>query len=160
MSKPNKYQRLVKPRLYEIKEWARNGVIDADIATRLGIVYSTLRIYVAKYPELVTALEDGKAQPNNKVESNLYLKTEDRIITLEKPIKVKETIFDPNTGRKLKEIEKIEYAHEEVHIPADTAAIIFYLCNRLKEFWKNKQLTQVMVSDLAKYLDSLKGEEF
>ena len=47
-----KYDTHVEPRLIEIEGWARDGLIDEQIAKNLGIAYSTFREYKNKHPAL------------------------------------------------------------------------------------------------------------
>ena len=56
---------------------------------------------------------------------------------VKKPIKVKETVYE--CGRKVKEIERIEYGEEEVFIPPDVTADMFYLKNRMPDRWGDRK---------------------
>ena len=57
--------------------------------------------------------------------------------TVQKPIKLKEIKYD--NGKRVSENERIEYAEEEVFIPPDTTAQIFWLKNRRPDKWRDKQ---------------------
>lgn len=59
MAKPQitKYHTHVKPRFSDIYKWVREGLVDVDIAQRLGIHEWTLRDYKKRYPELAQVLE-------------------------------------------------------------------------------------------------------
>ena len=57
------------------------------------------------------------------------------------------------SGRKVAEYERIEYIEEEVHVPADTTAQIFWLKNRKPNEWRDK-VTVTDESSLEK-LDEL-----
>ena len=54
-----------------------------------------------------------------------------------KAVKLKEVEYDER-GRRIREVERVEMAEETVYVPADTAAIRFFLTNRAPEKWKNK----------------------
>lgn len=69
------------------------------------------------------------------MENELFQSCQTRKITVKKPIKVKTVKVD---GKKRLEEERIEYAEEEVVVPANTTAQIFYLKNRRPEKWKDK----------------------
>ena len=56
---------------------------------------------------------------------------------VKKPIKVRETVFE--NGKKVKEIERIEYAEEEVFVPPDVTADMFYLKNRVPDRWGERK---------------------
>lgn len=54
---PTKYDLNVEPRLDEIRQWSREGVIDDEIAVRLDIHVSTLYEYSNKHPKFAKVLE-------------------------------------------------------------------------------------------------------
>ena len=56
-------------------------------------------------------------------------------MTVKKPFKLKTVKVD---GKKRLEEERIEYAEEQVVVPANVTAQIFYLKNRRPEKWKDK----------------------
>lgn len=58
-----------------------------------------------------------------------------RTVTVKKPFKLKTVKVD---GKKRLEEERIEYAEEQVVVPANVTAQIFYLKNRRPEKWKDK----------------------
>lgn len=67
-----KYEKQVKPKLALITAWARDGLIDKDIAAKLGIGYSTLSLYRGQHPELEEALQLGKEAADVEVENALF----------------------------------------------------------------------------------------
>jgi len=69
------------------------------------------------------------------VENELFQSCQTRTVTVKKPVKVKTVKVD---GKKRLEEERIEYAEEEVVVPANTTAQIFYLKNRKPDKWKDK----------------------
>nr|DAL33829.1 MAG TPA_asm: terminase small subunit [Caudoviricetes sp.] len=69
------------------------------------------------------------------MENELFQSCQTRKITVKKPVKVKTVKVD---GKKRLEEERIEYAEEEVVVPANTTAQIFYLKNRKPDKWKDK----------------------
>lgn len=46
----SKYQSHVEPKLIEDEGWARDGLIDEQIAKNLGVAYSTFKTYINKFP--------------------------------------------------------------------------------------------------------------
>jgi len=133
-----KYETVVLPRLLEIEAWARDGVIDRDIAKNLGMAYSTFNEY-KKRPELSEALKKSKAVADIIVENALFKKATGYNQTVKKVFKCKVVEYDETTGRKLKEYEELKEGLEEVHVAADTTAQIYWLNNRKPEAWRNKQ---------------------
>lgn len=69
------------------------------------------------------------------MENELFQSCQTRTVTVKKPVKVKTVKVD---GKKRLEEERIEYAEEEVVVPANTTAQIFYLKNRKPGKWKDK----------------------
>lgn len=69
------------------------------------------------------------------MENELFQSCQTRTVTVKKPVKVKTVKVD---GKKRLEEERIEYAEEEVVVPANTTAQIFYLKNRKPDKWKDK----------------------
>lgn len=103
----------------------------------MGIAYSTFREWKDKFPALAAALKKGKAPVDIAVENALLKAALGYKVTLKKPIKVKEVKMKVGEGRI--ETERIEYADEEVYIPANTTAQIYWLNNRRPDRWRNRK---------------------
>lgn len=132
-----KYQDwLTDDSLLLVQGWARDGLKDEQIAANMGIAYSTFREWRDKYSALSAALKKGKAPVDYEVENALHKRALGYTVTLKKPIKVKTKKQLKDKG--LIEEEHIEYAEEEVYIPPDTAAQIFWLKNRRPDKWRDK----------------------
>lgn len=120
-----------------LEAWARNGLTDEQIAHNMGVSVATLSNYKNKYLEILEALKKGKEVVDTEVENALLQKALGIIKTVQKPIKVKEVLYD--NGKRISEKEHIEYADEQVFIPPDTTAQIFWLKNRCPDKWRDKQ---------------------
>lgn len=119
-----------------LEGWARDGLTDEQIARNIKISCSTFYAWLDKYPLISEAIKKGKAPVDYEVENALHKKAIGYTVTVKKPIKVK-------TRKQLKdkgmiEEERIEYAEEEVYIPPDTTAQIFWLKNRRPDKWRDK----------------------
>ena len=136
MSK-SKYETNVEPRLTEVEGWARNGVSDEDIAHNLGVAYSTLRKYKEANAALSAALARGKEVVDLEVEGALLKRCMGYNARVAKHYKIKTVDYDEN-GKKTCEREELKEVYDEVHIPADTTAQMFWLANRKKQSWKYK----------------------
>lgn len=148
-----KYDKWLEPEnLTLIEGWARDGLTDKQIAHNMGVSYSTLRDWRDKFSAISASLKKGKEVVDREVENALYRKAVGEKVTLKKPIKVR--IVQYKDGKKVKEQEKIEYADEEVYIPPDTTAQIFWLKNRKPKDWKDKQYMETNEEALQK-LDSV-----
>lgn len=147
-----KYEYWLSPEgLLKIEGWARDGLIDEQIAEQMGVAYSTLRVWRDKYSALSAALKKTKEVADRKVENSLFEKTQNRVVPVKKTYKVKETYYDQQ-GRKC-EKERLETVMDEVYVPADTTAQIFWLKNRKPEVWKDKQIVEAEIG--AKKLEDL-----
>jgi 5-methylcytosine-specific restriction endonuclease McrA len=70
----NKWSTNIEPFLKEIRTWSKRGVSDKDIASNLGVGYSTLRKYIAEKEELKEAIRDIGAYDNEGPEEHETLR--------------------------------------------------------------------------------------
>ena len=111
--------------------WARDGLTDAQIAHNIGIDVSTLYHWKNKYDEIYNALKKTKEIVDIEVENALlkralgYFVEEEKIIESEKD------------GKRIEKTKK--------HIPADVTAQIYWLKNRKKNIWRDKQEQEVTI---------------
>lgn len=124
--------------LTKIQGWARDGLIDKQIAKNMGVAYSTLRSWRDKFPEIAGALRKGKEVVDREVENALYKSALGFMQKIRKPVKIKETEYDPKNGRKVRESEKWVQVEEEVYVPPQVTAQIFWLKNRKPDEWREK----------------------
>lgn len=137
-----KYEKWLEPEnLILLNAWARDGLTDEQIARNIGITTSTLYEWKNKYPEISESLKKGKEVVDIEVENALLQKALGITKTVVKPIKIKEVLYD--SGKRISEKERIEYAEEEIYIPPDTTAQIFWLKNRKPDMWRDKQNVEV-----------------
>lgn len=139
--------------LLRIEGWARDGLTEEQIAKNMGVSRSTLSDYKVKYPDILRAIKNSKEVADREVENALFNKATGYTVKLKKPMKVRHVEYDEVSGRKVAEYEWIEYIEEEVHVPADTTAQIFWLKNRKPNEWRDK-VTVTDESSLEK-LDEL-----
>jgi len=98
----------------------------------MGISVSTLCEWKNKFPEFSEALKKGREVADYIVENELFESCKTRTVTVKKPIKLKKVMVD---GKKRLEEERVEYAEEQVVVPANVTAQIFWLKNRRPEKW-------------------------
>lgn len=134
----SKYESHVLPKLKLVEAWARDGLVEAQIAHNLGIAVSTLNLYKHTHPEFLEALARGKEIVDIEVENDLLKKCHGYTTKVAKTFKVKTVEYDPDTGRRIREREELVTGYDEVHVPADTTAIMFWLANRMKGKWQYK----------------------
>ena len=123
--------------LLQLGAWARNGLTDEQIAKNMGICRDTLIEWKKKYSDISDTLKINKEIVDTQVENALLRKALGINKIVKKPIKVKEVQYDD--GKRVSEKEHIEYADEEIYIPPDTTAQIFWLKNRKPEEWRDKK---------------------
>lgn len=136
-----------------LEAWARDGLTDKQIAHNIGISEQTLNVWKKTYPSFFESLKKGKEVVDVQVENALLQKAMGISKTIVKPIKVKEVLYD--NGKRIGEKEHIEYAKEEIYIPPDTTAQIYWLKNRMRGKWKDKPSTDN--TDILSKLDAVIG---
>lgn len=135
-----KYAEWLEPEsLALLTAWAREGLDYAQMATNMGISESTFREWRKKYPALSAAVKHGRAHAIAEIENALHKRAAGYTVPVRKAFKVRIVDYDENTGRRLREHEEIVEAIEEVHVPPDTTAQIFYLTNRKPDEWKRNR---------------------
>lgn len=126
--------------LVRLRGWARDGLTQEQISEKIGISRSTLNEWIKKYADIADTLKKGKEVADREIEESLFKKAKGFTMKIQKPFKLKKITYDKKTFKKIKEEEKVEYAEEEVYIPPDTVAMIFWLKNRKPEVWRDKQI--------------------
>ncbi len=122
--------------------WARAGKTDEQIAKLIGISRSTLSEWKKSHESIREALSTGKEFANRMVENSLYRKALGFSVPVKKAFKVRKVVYD-ETGRKKEEKEELETIEETHYVEPDTRAIMFFLTNRMPEFWAMKQAEAV-----------------
>lgn len=130
-----KYESNVLPRLDFVTAAARKGQSEKEIAAALGVSYSTFREYKHKHPELLAALRMGASDASAVVENALFKRAHGYTEKVKKGFKLRKPVIE--NGRKVAETEVVELVEEEVHVPADIKAIIFWLTNRNSAEWRS-----------------------
>ena len=141
----SKYETHVLPYREKIAGWAKEGATAKEIAGKLRIAYSTFRKYLdegekgdGRYMALSAAFTCACEEPDDMVEAALFKKTQGYNAKIVKHYKVKRVEYDQETGKRIREIEELVETCDEVHVPADTTAQMFWLANRRSDRWKYK----------------------
>lgn len=130
-----KYQRwLSDDGLLLLQAWARDGLTDEQIATKMGIATGTLYEYKKKYCEIDEALKKGKEPVDIEVE-NALLK---RALGYQYTEVTSERCMDKETGETFMAITK-QIVKEVV---PDVGAQAFWLKNRRPDLWRDKRETE------------------
>ena len=77
-----------------LQGWARDGLIDEQIAEKCGITRSTLSEWKKKYPDISNALKKGKEIVDREVENALLKKAKGYNVEIKKTFKVRKIDYD------------------------------------------------------------------
>ena len=147
----------VERKLLLVEAWARDGLIEADIAHNLGISKKTMELYKKEHCDFLAALKRGKEEVDILVENALFKRTQgyryDEVTTESFPV------YEAMTGKILGyEMRETKRVTKEV-LP-DPTSMIFWLKNRKKLEWRDKheveKTIEVRVPMLEEIQDTFK----
>lgn len=115
---------LAEDGLTKIQGWARDGLIEKQIAKNMGVAESTLRGWKNRFPEIAEALRKGKEVVDREVENALYKRALGYWVT-----ETETTTYSDGTTKT---------TEKRRHIVPDTTAQIFWLKNRKPDQWREK----------------------
>ncbi|KIQ83542.1 phage protein [Bacillus sp. L_1B0_8] len=151
MAKGKVHTWLTKEGLLKIEGWARDGLVDEQIAKNIGISRATLSNWKKKHPLITRALARGKEVVDREVENALLKRalgyTYEEVTVLRQ--EVEEGVF-----------ESVEAKRVKRQVPPDTTALIFWLKNRKPDTWRDRReidhsgemkQTVEQTTDLTKY---------
>ena len=116
---------LTEEGLIKINGWARDGLIDEQIATNIGVSYSTFKEWKKRFPDFSAALKKGKDVVDREVENALYKSAIGFIYE-------EETVTNAGDVVLVKKYSK-----------PNTTAQIFWLKNRKRNQWTDKSEVEV-----------------
>jgi len=122
-----------------VEGYARDGMIEKDIAKKLGVSVATFETYKTRFPEVLASLKKGKAPIDFEVE-NALLKRAMGYETREEKI-IKDVVKNPDGSIKSEGSARVEITKKIV--PPDTTACIFWLKNRKPAEWRDKRDIEV-----------------
>ena len=128
MARRSKYDPKTFPDLVE--SYARDGLLEKDMAKLLGVSHNAFNNYKNNYSEFKEAIKRGKAPVDFQVE-NALLKRALGYDYEEETIEYENVNNKPAIKRK-KTIKK--------HIPPDTGAAFIWLKNRKSKYWKQNPI--------------------
>lgn len=138
-----KYQQWLEPDgLLLLAAWARDGLTNEQIAKKCDIAESTLYTWMDTYPEISEALKKGKEITDIEVENALkkravgYSYTETMTETGPDGVKVRKTVKQ---------------------VAPDVTAQIFWLKNRKRDQWRDKQLDDGADADVLEKAKEMLG---
>lgn len=128
MAKGKVHDWLTKDSLLLLESYAREGLNDDQIAQKMGINRSTFYRWQLEQKDIKDAIKRGKAPVDVAVENALYKSAMGFTKKVRKPIKLRQ-----KGGSEI-----IEYAEEEIYVPPQVTAQIFWLKNRRPDRWRDK----------------------
>jgi transposase-like protein len=119
----------------QVQQWVQDGIVNHEIAARLGIVESTLYDWKNTFPEFAEAFEIGHHYRHQNVKNSLYKKCNgfeyDEVTKERMEVKGK----NPEDPPKFKMV--VTKKVRKFVVPSDSA-IEFYLTNHLPDEYKHK----------------------
>lgn len=143
MTKVKVDQWLTRDNLRRLFVWAQSGYTDSELADLMNIHRATFYKWREKYSVISDTITRGRAHACDVVESELFERTQGKIVKLTEEVKVRQTEYDPVSGRKIREIEDVAPLLKEVYVPADVRAQIYFLNNRRPEDWGDKRTVEL-----------------
>ncbi|WP_127336228.1 helix-turn-helix domain-containing protein [Enterococcus faecalis] len=130
---------LTEEGLIKIEGWARDGLIDKQIAQNIGVAYSTFRDWVKKFPALSASLKRGKEVVDRQVENALFKSATGYEYT---------EVTEELTEKGMEITKKVTK-----QVAPNPVAAIFWLKNRKPDEWRDRKETEVSgvlnISDAA-----------
>src|SRR5690554_3019152 len=123
-------KRVTTAMLKAVRLAAEHGATDREIAELINVSERTLYRMKHRNEELAEVLKVGKAIADDRVEQSLYRRATGYSFDTVK-------VFMPAGHIKPVIVPIVE------HVPPDTTAAIFWLKNRRKEDWRDKQELEV-----------------
>lgn len=117
--------------LLKIEGWARDGLVDEQIAHNIGIARTTLYDWSNKHSDISDALKRGKEVTDRQVENALFK----RALGYKYIETTKEPVMNPKTGQ----FEFVISKEVIKEVAGDTTAQIFWLKNRKPIEWRDKK---------------------
>lgn len=114
----------------------RLGATDAELAAFFKDE-RTINRWKVDHPDFCQALKDGKLISDMEVADRLYQRAKGFEFIDEQAFKVKCTEYE--NGKKVIEYEEVEVVKLNRVVPPDTTAGIFWLKNRRKVEWRERQ---------------------
>lgn len=140
------YDTNIKPYLDKIDEWLNDGATEKQIADALGVAYSSWNNYKNAHPELDEICRKPRVNLVLNLRGSLVTKALGFTHKTKKAMKLKEVIYD--NGKRVREIERIEFYDEETYYPPETTAIFGALNIYDPDYVKDKKAYELKREEL------------
>lgn len=125
----NAYEEKIVPAFANIKRYLESGLSEKETCELIGVSQSTWYKYKDEVDEFHEFIRSCRRKPIREVEAALMQRAVGYTRTTSKVARVKYVEYDPQTGRKVREGEKLEPYQVTEEVPADVTAGIFLLTN-------------------------------
>jgi hypothetical protein len=125
MAKSKVNEWLEHDKLVLLEGWARSGLTNEQIAKNIGISPKTLYEWQNKHCDILNTLKKGKEVVDFEVENALLKRALGYTVELKK--------------QKVTKYGDVVNVIEEMHIPPDVTAQIYWLKNRKPQEWREKR---------------------
>ena len=140
-----KYKYWLTPEgLLKLEGWTRDGLTEEQIAGNMGISRSTLNEWKKLYPDISDTLKKGKEVVDRQVENAL----------LKRALGYRYDEVTMENGIETKRVTK--------EVVPDTTAQIFWLKNRMRDVWADRQNIELLqsvddsIKEMEAYFESQK----
>jgi len=127
----------------QVVKLCRLGATDQDIAEFFNVSTTTIDNWKIRYPEFLGAVRAGKIEADVQVANSLFKKATGYVVEVEKVV-----------GR----ADDRKIVKMNIAIEPDTQACMFWLKNRRKDQWRDKQEIDVTVMNHEQALEALEQE--
>lgn len=139
MAKPKYTKWLTDDGLYQLKEWARQGLTNRQIAQNIKIKEQTLYKWINEHNELSEAIKRGRETPIANIENILYKKSQG--YTDDEGV-----YHSPETTASIFLLKNWDRYHYKDRHPTKDEEESLKLDNKIKQF-KIDELTQILTGD-------------
>lgn len=135
MGRKNKYDDVILPRIEEVKKLLAKGTSEKEIASYLGISYTTWRDHKRNNPAFSALIKASRGKAIEDLEQAMFKSALGFTHKIKKAMKLKSVEYE--NGKRLREEERIEFYEEEVYIAPSVACAQFLLKNWAKDRYSN-----------------------
>lgn len=129
MARKDKYSTVIKPNFPKIEQLLQSGATERQVAKTIGIAYSTWNKYKAEQGEFSELILKSREKPVDDLINRTFKSAMGFTHKIKRQAKVKDIVYNPETGKKLRETEKMVPYEEEIYIPPNFQAAKFLIMN-------------------------------
>lgn len=121
------------------------GATDVELAEFFAVNVDSINEWKKRHEEFSVSIKEGKEKSDARIADALYNRAMGATVKKQQAIKLKEIVYE--NGKKVSETETVEVVDLIDEVPPDTPAAIFWLKNRRKMNWRDKQEIEVTTDD-------------